>query len=127
MNYKTYEVKIHKNGDKCWYFNGKLHREDGPAVEYTNNDKEWWFNNKLHRKSGPAIERGDGSKEWYFYGKLHRVDGPAVEYANGNKIWYLDGFPLIEQEFISRTKPTVDCSGRIVEIDGKKYILEPMK
>ena len=24
--------------------NGKLHREDGPAIEWANGDKEWWLN-----------------------------------------------------------------------------------
>lgn len=23
---------------------GKLHREDGPAIEWDNGDKEWWVN-----------------------------------------------------------------------------------
>ena len=25
---------------------GKLHREDGPAIEYDDGDKEWWLNGK---------------------------------------------------------------------------------
>jgi hypothetical protein len=33
------ECKIYDNGDKCWYLNGKLHRTDGPAIEYANGDK----------------------------------------------------------------------------------------
>ena len=28
-----YTVKVFGNGDKCWYLNGKRHREDGPAIE----------------------------------------------------------------------------------------------
>jgi len=31
-------------GDKFWYFNGDIHREDGPAIENANGDKEWLFN-----------------------------------------------------------------------------------
>jgi hypothetical protein len=27
---------------KCWYFDGKLHREDGPAREWSDGKKEWW-------------------------------------------------------------------------------------
>ena len=34
------------NGDKAWWLNGKLHREDGPAREYVNGHKEWWLNSK---------------------------------------------------------------------------------
>jgi hypothetical protein len=28
-----YTVKVYANGHKHWYLNGKLHREDGPAIE----------------------------------------------------------------------------------------------
>ena len=40
------ECKTNSFGDKHWYLNGKLHREDGPAVEYANGDKEWWLNDE---------------------------------------------------------------------------------
>ena len=66
------KIKVHINGDKYWYLNDKLHREDGPAVECT-----------------------DGSKWWYLNGKYHREDGPAIEYADGTKYWYLNGKQLI--------------------------------
>jgi hypothetical protein len=41
---KEYTVKIYDNGDRCWYLNGKRHREDGPAVEYTNGTRFWYLN-----------------------------------------------------------------------------------
>ena len=28
-----YTVKVWDNGNKFWYLNDKLHREDGPAME----------------------------------------------------------------------------------------------
>jgi hypothetical protein len=28
-------------------------------------NKFWWANNKLHREDGPAYEGVDGRKEWY--------------------------------------------------------------
>jgi N-acetylneuraminic acid mutarotase len=43
-NYIKYEVKVYTNGDKAWYLNGELHREDGPAIEYANGDKHWFLN-----------------------------------------------------------------------------------
>jgi len=55
-------------GDKLWFLNGKLHREDGPATEYTT-----------------------GSKFWFLHGQRHRIDGPAIEYANGDKSWWYYG------------------------------------
>ena len=75
-----YTVKV-DNGDKYWFLNGKQHREDGPAVEFSNGDKHWYLN-----------------------GKLHREDGPAVEAANGYKCWYLNGQSHSEQEFNNRTQ-----------------------
>ncbi len=59
------------NGNKYWYKEGKLHREDGPAVEYT-----------------------DGTKKWWIGGVLHRIDGPAVEMLSGSKLWYIDNVYL---------------------------------
>ena len=49
-----YTVKVWDNGNKSWYLNGKLHREDGPAREWANGDKVWYLNGKLHREDGPA-------------------------------------------------------------------------
>ena len=53
--------------------------------------KEWRMNGKLHREDGPAVELADGAKYWYIDGNLHREDGPAIEYANGTKYWFLHG------------------------------------
>jgi hypothetical protein len=63
------EMKIDPDGIKRWFLNGKLHREDGPAIEWSNGTKEWWLNGKRHRSDGPAVERNKGSKEWWFCGK----------------------------------------------------------
>ena len=40
------QCKISYLGTKFWYLNDKLHREDGPAVEYTSGDKFWYFQGK---------------------------------------------------------------------------------
>ena len=96
-----YTVEVYADGNKYWYLDGKLHREDGPAIEYCNGSKEWWLNNKLHREDGPAIEWKDGSKQWYLDGKIHRGDGPAVEYADGDKYWYLNGDEVTEDDVMN--------------------------
>ena len=83
--------KTYPNGHKEWLLNGKLHREDGPAVECANGDKEWWLNDKRHREDGPAIEYSSGTKVWFLNGKRHREDGPACEYSDGTKAWWLNG------------------------------------
>jgi hypothetical protein len=63
--------EIDKEGNKRWYNSkGKLHREDGPAVEHSDGSKYWWVNGKLHREDGPAVEYTDGSKYWYLNDQL---------------------------------------------------------
>ncbi len=76
-----YKVKVHENGNKYWFLNGRLHREDGPAFEYARGHKVWYLNDKLHRE-----------------------DGPACEYYDGTKHWYLNGEELTEEEFNNRTQ-----------------------
>jgi len=68
-----YEVYVQEDGSKEWYLNGKLHRLDGPAVEYADGSKFWYLNGKLHRTDGPAVEYADGNKEWWLNDKLHRT------------------------------------------------------
>jgi hypothetical protein len=79
------------DGTRQWYLNGKLYRENGPAVERADGSKSWYLNGILHREDGPAIERADGGREWWRKGKQHREDGPAVEWASGRKAWFLNG------------------------------------
>ena len=80
---QEYTVKIDNKGDKYWYQNDKLHRLDGPAVEWAN-----------------------GSKVWCQNGKYHRLDGPAIEYANGNKYWYIEDVNYTEAEFNTKVNPS---------------------
>lgn len=92
-----YTVSVHHDGSKFWHFNGELHREDGPAVEYAH-----------------------GAKFWYRYGLLHREDGPAIEYANGDKRWYIDDAPLTEEQFNARTKTKELTISEIEQLLGYK-------
>ena len=118
-----YEVKVYPNGDKEWYLNGKLHREDGPAVEWADGYKEWFLNGKLHREDGPAVESAFGHKEWFLNGKLHREDGPAIEYSTGTKKWFLNDKSMSEDEH-KRATSKATCEGKEVEIDGVTYVLK---
>jgi len=92
-----YTVKVFPDA-KRWYLDELLHREDGPAIEYTNGDKYWWLNGKLHRENGPAVEWSNGNKEWYLNNKRHREDGPAVERSDGDKYWFLNGEEVTKEE-----------------------------
>jgi len=84
-------IKIDADGTKLWYLNGKLHRADGPAVEYVNGSKFWYLNGQRHRADGPAEEWANGTKRWWFNGQRHRLDGPVKMWADGIKNWFLGG------------------------------------
>ena len=83
------ELYKYDNGDKVYFLNRKIHRENGLAVKDINGTKEWWINGERHRKNGPAIEYSNGIKYWFLNGKLHREDGPAIEYHD-HKRWYIN-------------------------------------
>ena len=74
-----------------WYRNGKIHRDDGPAVEHSDGMKFWYKNGLIHRDNGPAIEHSNGTKEWFQHGNCHRDDGPAVKLPSGLELWYKNG------------------------------------
>jgi len=108
IEYEEHEPEINMNGTKEWWLNDKLHREDGPAIEWADGSKEWWLNDKLHREDGPAVEWADGTKEWWlnnerqpdYFGKKPVRESldeePYVDYEEhdpeidqaGNKYWY---------------------------------------
>ena len=118
---KEYKVKVYKDRTEWYNAKGQLHREDGPAVEWSDGDKAWYFNGKLHREDGPAVVTADGDKQWYQNGKRHREDGPAVEYADGYKRWYLNGERLTEEQFNKTKRP---CVGKKISIDEVEYELK---
>ncbi len=84
---------IYLNGNKEWYQKGKLHRLDGPAIDY--NDgllTEYWVNGVQHTKEefdniyrAPLNkvyvyrEHPNGIKTTHQNGVLHSQRGPAVE------------------------------------------------
>ena len=89
----------------------------------TYGDREWYQNGKLHREDGPAIEWSDGNREWYKNGKLHRLDGPAVEDADGYKVWYIEGKELTKKEFNNRNNKvevTLEDIAKAMNIDVDK-------
>ena len=91
---------------KEWYMDGKLHREDGPAVEYDDGDEQWYIDGELHRLDGPAVKI-NGDEEWHLHGKCHRADGPACEYKDGQKLWFWMGKQIIcysDEEFFKLIK-----------------------
>ena len=86
-------TEITAEGTRIWRnAAGKIHRDDGPAIERPNGDKLWYRNGLLHREDGgPAIDHASGGKGWYRNGRLHRKGGPAVERADGTVEYWLNG------------------------------------
>ena len=71
------QLHIYSDGDKYWYLNDQLHREDGPAIEYANGTKYWYLNGQQHREDGPAVEYANGEKEYWIKGQ--RVLSPQEQ------------------------------------------------
>lgn len=75
----AYLVKEH-------YFDGLLHKEDGPAKIVKNKKDievivEYFMFGRHHRKDGPAymiFENGNYCREWIQNDEKHRLDGPAI-------------------------------------------------
>lgn len=75
---------IDRYGNKTWKnYKRKLHRTDGPALEWGDVHKEWWVDGKRHREDGPAVINHDGYQEWYLNGK--RQMPPTEELAEQNR------------------------------------------
>jgi len=67
-------ITIDSSKTKRWRNkSGKLHRLDGPAVEYDSGNKEWFKNEKLHRLDVPAIIYTNGYKEWWINGAKYKT------------------------------------------------------
>jgi len=64
-------IAIFPDGRKCWYKEGKYHREDGPAIESLDGTKYWYKECELHRINGPAIEYPNGTKEWWIENQFY--------------------------------------------------------
>ena len=104
MDYEEYTIRIYANGTK-WYQDNKLHRINGPAIEYADGEKQWYQNGKRHRIDGPAIEYVNGYKAWYKNGKRHRDNGPAIIWVNDKKEYWLYNNKVTENLFLKINSP----------------------
>ena len=75
-----------KYGTIAHYLDGKIHRDNGPAIEWADGLKEWYMHNERHRKDGPAIEEADGTRFWYLNGECYGIDG---DFTNESWISFL--------------------------------------
>ena len=69
-------VEVDDSGNKFWYLNGELHREDGPAIEWASGTKEWYLNGK---KVTEEEHKEQTSNKAPCEGKIVEVDGIKYE------------------------------------------------
>lgn len=68
---------------------------------------EWVFDGKPHREDGPAYTHVDGSEIWSLAGKWHREEGPAVIDSSGYKEWWLNDIQYTEAGYNAKIKQLV--------------------
>ncbi len=79
-------------GNVFWALpDGRLHRSDGPAVEWADGGLEYRQHGLLHRSDGPAMITAHGLRAWYSSGLLHRLDGPAHVDPDGTVEYWVYG------------------------------------
>lgn len=72
--------------EKIWKLNGNKHRKIKPAVDYFSGNKEWFTNGLINREDDlPAIEYTIGDKEWWSHGSRHRDNGAAITSDESNE------------------------------------------
>lgn len=122
---RLYTTKTHLNSLKpfssifgacVYYYNGRIHRELGPAVEgFKEKDckvgiRIWVRNGKIHNDFGPAVKYSDGSRYAYMKnGLLHRLnnlpaceDEVSIEYRVNGKYHRTDGPALVYKKAIQQ-------------------------
>lgn len=100
VTYRDNDGKLHRedgpaliepDGTQEWYRHGKRHRDDGPARVWPDGARYWYQNGERHRDNGPAAIEADGTQQWYQHGLLHRDDGPAEVWPGGSQFWHQHG------------------------------------
>jgi hypothetical protein len=115
---------------------GRLHRDDGPAMILTDNEwslelnlneiiqeypnihhiEAWYTHGKLNRENGPAkttIKNGKiESQEWYKNGKYHRIGGPANVYISQGSGKFKDEDFYIEGKLQYKKQTSITASNR---------------
>jgi len=82
--------------EQIWYWNGLRHRlpdadgNIGPA-RIEDGNRYWYAQDRLHRQDGPAVEYSSGAVEYWWCGGYHREDGPALIDTDGSERYALDG------------------------------------
>lgn len=52
----------------CWFKQGLLHNENGPAIQYPDYRKDWYVNGEKHIEEKPNAFYQDSDNEWWIEG-----------------------------------------------------------
>ncbi len=63
---------------QVYIFDGRKHRENGPAEIGRDGYEAWYKQGLKHRVGGPAVTSAEGTKEWWEEGKLLRREKPSA-------------------------------------------------
>ena len=77
---------------KRYYWQGKLHRQDGPAMEWADGDYVWFLNDERHREDGPALNFSASSSRDYYRWYLHNEEVPCKTQENFEQLMRLRAF-----------------------------------
>ena len=118
-----YTTRIDEYGDKFWYKNGELHRDnDLPSVVLSDERKEWHQNGLLHRENGPAIIY----KNLYIDHLKYRDDDSYVIIGDCEE-YYLEGKEFTKEEYHKILKETDSLPLEIRLTHEKKWVRERAK
>lgn len=98
---------------------------DSKTIRRVRNGIVYWRTKKggkLHRINGPAVEFPDGTKYWYKNDIRHRLNGPAIQHADGDDMYYVDGRRFTENEFY---KYVDQGTGEVFAPPGKRLYYDP--
>lgn len=109
-------VRVDAQADGVRYLDagGRLHREDGPAVERFGAGmvkRQWCRHGTPFNPAGPAAEwtEENGLVTYQDFrdeeGWLHRAEGPAVVRGDGSREWHVHGKMIAVQEPASKFAP----------------------
>lgn len=112
-------VFIDPQGIICWILNGKLHRDDGPALRIIDKYSMWFKHGKRHRIDGPAVEYDNGTRIWCFNGEIHRENLPA--YISKDAIMWVEHGKTIKIEYLN---PEYEKIKNLGFLDNRKMLEE---
>lgn len=92
----TVENRPHRSEKYCWYIKGTtiIHNEGEPAINIMGT-KQWCQHGKLHRLDGPVIEYANGAK-YYCVGNVSYNEKDYWNHPNVLAFKYLKEHPELE-------------------------------